>query len=212
MTPQEKIKLADALLQKHLDLGFGSQPKSELDLLVFHHISTSNTYKKLSNYELASALKIPESRIKRLKLDSALRYQNINPKAILGHIVLRTLDGLQVMDIRNSKIEISLENPLEKRELEHYLKKGGHSAEYTLNSEVLKIEPIRLLELMIDNLDNAEKEFAKALKDSLKDKALSDKILGKNSSTDKQIKRARHYLTDSSRVISICKAIGIAVA
>ncbi len=212
MNQQEKIALADAILEKYLELGFGSQSKSELDLLVFHHINKSKEYKKLSNYQLASRLKIPENQVKRLKLTSALRYDTINSKAILGDVVLRTINGSQVLDIRAGKIEISLENPIEKRELENYLKEGGHSAEYTLNREVLKIEPIRLLELMVENIDRAESEFASVLKETLEDQALSNKILGESSSVEKQLKRVREYVGDAAKILAICKALGLIAA
>lgn len=209
MNQQEKLALAEALLDKYLLLGFGSQPKSELDLLVFHHINKSNEYKRLSNYDLASKLKIPESQIKRLKLSSALRYDNINSKAILGAIVLRTVSGEQTLDLRAGKIEITLENPLEKRELENYLKEKKHTAEYTLNSETLKIEPIRLLELMVDNIDRAKQEFAAVLTQALEDQALSDQIIGHDNSPKNQLKRARQHLSDTNMIVSICKNLGI---
>ena len=209
MNQKEKIVFADALLGKYLDLGFGSQPKSELDLLVFHHISRANEYSKLSNYDLATKLRIPESTVKRLKLSSALRYADINPKAILGEIVIRTIRGDQALYVRGGKVEISLENPLEKRELENYLKKKGHSAEYTLNSEVLKIEPIRLLELMVENVDRAKEEFCAVLTASLEDQALSNQIIGEDGNVKKQLNRARQHLGDVNLILSICKNLGL---
>ena len=209
MNQQEKISLAEDILRKYLELGFGSQSKSELDLLVFHHINKSNEYKKLSNYNFATKLKIPEGQIKRLKLSSALRYGNINSKAILGNIVLRTVDGNQTLDIRGGKIEILLENPLEKRELENYLKSNGHSAEYTLNSEILKIEPVRLLELMVDNIDRAQHEFVNTLTNALEDQSLSEQIIGQDDNIKQQIKRVRQHLSDANLILNICKSLGI---
>jgi len=209
MNQNEKVALAEALLEKYIELGFGSQPKSELDLLVFHHINKSNEFKKLSNYDLAAKLKIPEGQIKRLKLSSALRYDTINSKAILGEIVLRTIEGDQTLDIRGGKVEISLENPLEKRELENYLKINGHSAEYTLNSEVLKIEPIRLLELMVENIDRAQQEFTGVLTQALEDQALSDQIIGQDDNIKRQLKRARQHLGDANVILGICKNLGM---
>jgi len=35
MTPQEKQKFLDEFLPKYLASGFGSMPKSEIDLLIF---------------------------------------------------------------------------------------------------------------------------------------------------------------------------------
>jgi len=209
MNKEEKVDLAVALLDKYIDLGFGSQPKSELDLLVFHHINKSNEFKKLSNYDLATKLKIPEGQVKRLKLSSALRYDTINSKAILGEIVFRTVEGDQTLDIRGGKIEIALENPLEKRELENYLKENGHSAEYTLNSEILKIEPIRLLELMVENIERAQQEFASVLTQALEDQALSEQIIGQDDNIKRQLKRARQYLGDANIILNICKNLGL---
>ena len=210
MNQAEKIALADALLSKYFELGFGSQPKSELDLLVFHHINKANEFKKLSNYDLATKLKIPEGQVKRYKLSSALRYDTINSKAILSEIVLRTIDGDQPLDIRGGKVEISLENPLEKRELENYIKVNGHSAECTLNTEVLKIEPIRLLELMVDNIDGAKERFATVLGKALKDQALSKKIIGEDGKIKDQIKRARQYLGDTNAILRVCELLAAA--
>ena len=55
MNQWEKTALGEALVKKYLELGFGSQPKSELDLLVFHHINKVKCFKKLSNYDLAQS-------------------------------------------------------------------------------------------------------------------------------------------------------------
>lgn len=209
MNQQEKVALAEALLEKYLDLGFGSQTKSELDLLIFYHINKANDFKKLSNYDLATRLKMPESQVKRLKLSSALRYEDINSKAILSEIVLRTIDGDQALDIRAGKVEISLENPLEKRELENYLKINGHSAEYTLNTEVLKIEPIRLLELMVENIDRAQQEFSGVLTLALEDQVLSQQIIGQDDNIKRQLKRARQHLADANIILSICKKLSL---
>ena len=161
---------------------------------------------------MATKLKIPEGQVKRLKLSSALRYGGINSKAILGEIVLRTIDGEQALDMRAGKVEISLENPLEKRELENYLKINGHSAGYTLNTEVLKIEPIRLLELMVENIDRAQREFASVLTRALKDQGLSDQIIGQDDNIKRQLKRARQHVVDVNIILNVCKNLGLGLA
>lgn len=159
MNSQEHKEFSKYFIEKYLAYGFGSMPKSEIDLLVFHLLTQTNDYKNKSNYELASLFKIPESRIKTLRLNSALKYKEINSKAILGKIVDRLVHSEQFASFEAGKIEISLEDPIEKRELENFLKKQGHHAEYTLNSELLRIQPIRLFELILDNIDNANAEF-----------------------------------------------------
>ena len=167
MNNREKAQFADAFLETYLLLGLGALSKTEIDTLVFHLLTETGEYRKCSNYELATRFKVSETRIKNLRLAAALKYRDINPKAVLGDVVLRTLDGKQALDVRSGKVEIALENPIEKRELENFLKVRGNSAEYTLNNEVLRIEPIRLLELMVDNLERALESLSLALPDGL---------------------------------------------
>lgn len=177
MTPQELQNLAQIFVEKYLAQGFGSLPKSEIDLLVFYLITQTVEYKNKSNYELATLLKIPESRIKTLRLNSALKYQVINSKAVLGRIVTRLVHSEQFATFESGKIEVSLEDPIEKRELEHFLKKQGHHAEYTLNSELLRILPIRLFELIFDNIDNADQEFNALVQAHIAEKAKVDELI-----------------------------------
>lgn len=53
-------------------MGLGALPKREIDLFIFNNLMEMTAYKGKSNYELAELLKIPESIIKALKLNSAL--------------------------------------------------------------------------------------------------------------------------------------------
>ena len=63
MTPQEKQAFADDFLAKYLASGFGSMPKSEIDLLIFHLLTHTSEYRGKTNYELAGLLKVPESSV-----------------------------------------------------------------------------------------------------------------------------------------------------
>ena len=69
MTPKEFQEFATQFLRKYLAGGFASMPKSEIDLLVFHYLTQADEYQGKSNYELAALLKIPESRVKTLRLN-----------------------------------------------------------------------------------------------------------------------------------------------
>lgn len=159
MTPEEKQTFTEEFIDKFLISGFGSMPKSESDLLIFHLLTQTSEYRGKSNYELAAMLKVPESRIKNMRLNSALKYKVINSKAVLGEVVLRFTHSEQFAAFDSGKVELSLEDPIEQRELENFLKVRGYHAEYTLNSEVMKISPMRLFELIIENVDNPDQEF-----------------------------------------------------
>ena len=171
--------------------GFGSMSKSEIDLLVFHLLMTTNEYRGKTNYELAIMLKTPESRIKTLRLNSALKYQEINSRAILGRIVDRLAHNEQFALFEDGTIEISLEDPIEKRELENFLKVRGYHAEYTLNSELLRIKPIRLFELIVENVENAQQEFNALVQAHINDAEQVEELIDNALTLSQKFKRLR---------------------
>lgn len=203
MTRDEKEKLATQLVSLYLESGFGSPSKRDVDLLLFHHITQARENKGKSNYELAALLKIPESRVKTFRLASALKHQTINTKAILGGIIIRLSIGQQYTTIENGKIEISLEDPVEKRELENFLKSKGHFAEYTFNAEVLRIAPVRLFELIVENMDKPEDQFNTLVRQHIDDQAASERILGGAPTLKQKFARLRKETMNASTLVSL---------
>lgn len=177
MNNDQKAAAFDSLVKSYLEMGFGALPKREIDLFIFKNLMDMADYKGKSNYELAELLKIPESRIKALKLNAALRHNTVNSKAILGRIVDRLIHSVQYAEFQEGKMEVSLEDPLERRELENFLKRRGHHAEYLLNSEVLRISPVRLFEVILDNAHNAQDEIDTIIRRAVNDNAAADEIL-----------------------------------
>ena len=203
MTRDEKEKLAADLVSLYLESGFGSPSKREVDMLLFHHITQARENKGKSNYELAALLKIPESRVKTFRLTSALKYQTINTKAILGNIIIRLSKGQQYTTIENGKIEISLEDPVEKRELENFLKSKGHFAEYTFNVEVLRIAPVRLFELIVENMDKPEDQFNELVRQYINDEAASERILDGAPTLKQKFARLRKETMNASTLVAL---------
>ncbi|NOT98901.1 MAG: hypothetical protein HOO97_07385 [Sideroxydans sp.] len=191
MTRDEKEKFATDFLEIYLATGFGSLPKREIDFIVFHHLCQSREFRGKTNYEVASLLKMPESRIKSFRLTSALKYQEINSKVILGQIVVRLSKGQQFANIESGKLEISLEDPIERRELENFLKTKGHFAEYKFNTEVLRIAPIRLFELIVENLERPDEEFNTLVQQHIEDSAASERILDGAPTLKQKLARLR---------------------
>ncbi len=203
MTRDEKENLATELVSLYLKAGFGSPSKREVDLLLFHHITQAKENRKKSNYELAALLKIPESRVKSHRLASALKYQDINTKAILGEVVLRLYKGMQSATLEAGKFELSLEDPVERRELENYLKSKGHFAEYTFNSEVVRISPVRLFELIVENTEKAEENFNDIVRKHIKDADASDRMINGALTLTEKFHRLRKEVTETSTLITL---------
>lgn len=141
--------------------------------------------------------------MKALRLASALKYQDINSEVILGDIVRRISSAHHISNVDSGKIEISLEDPVEKRELENFLKSKGHFAEYTFNAEVLRITPIRLFELIVENMENGEEQFNQLVRQHLQDKEASDRVLTGAPTLKQKFSRLRKENMDASFIISL---------
>jgi hypothetical protein len=207
MTNQEKLAFANSLLDFYWRFGLGSLSKREIDLLVFHHITQSEEFRDKSNYELATLLKIPESRIKTFRLAAALKHESIDSQEVLRTIVTRIAKGLQHPTVENGKIEISLENPVEKRELENFLKVRGHFAEFTFNTEVLRIAPVRLFELLVEHLNVSETAFQELIRNHLNDQAQSDRILNDAPSWQHKFSQLRKEALSPSTLLTLITAV-----
>jgi len=203
MTRDEKESLATTLVRLYLNAGFGAPSKREVDLLLFHHITQARENRKKSNYELAALLKLPESRIKSYRLASALKYRDINTKAILGDVILRLAKGIQSAALEAGKFELSLEDPIERRELENYLKSKGYFAEYTFNSEVVRIAPVRLFELIVENMENAEDTFNELVRRHINDADVSNRILEGAPTLKQKFQRLRKEVMNPSTLVTL---------
>lgn len=206
MTDDEHQAFAAEFLPKYLANGFGSMPKSEIDLLAFHLLCQTAEYRGKSNYELAALLKVPEARVKALRLNSALKYKDINSKAILGQVVIRFTQSEQFAAFDDGKLELSLEDPLEKREIENFLKVRGYHAEYSLNTEVLKISPLRLFELIIENVEQPVEEFNRIVQTHLEEAQNVGEIIADALSLKQKFRKLRSQVLDAAMLKALVGA------
>jgi len=142
---------AERFLQSYLALSFGAMSKSEIDILVFHLLSRYLGEK--SNYEISNLLKISENRVKTLRLNAHLRYGDTNNPNILSNVLKKIKENLQNIesDSKTATITISVENPVEKREILRRLKEMGQSADFSFNDELLKIKLTAVFALLFED-------------------------------------------------------------
>ncbi|MCZ6133375.1 hypothetical protein O6B42_05695 [Campylobacter ureolyticus] len=180
----EKEKIGGQFLDFYLNSGFGVLNKTDIEISLFYFLK-KNKFKDSLNYEISNFLKIPESRVKRLDLNSTLRFENVDREKhikILKNIFIKFLEKSSSLK-ENQKIVLILEKDIEKRELEFELKSRFYTtAEYGLNGEILKVEPIKFLKLMVEIFSNDKnidiKDYCKKIiKKQLQDEADIEKII-----------------------------------
>lgn len=101
---------AKDFLEFYLRNGFGSLNKSEIELFIFHLLSKN--FKNQKNYEIANSLKITESKLKMLFLNSYMKFSQPEKIWELQDLIDKILDSKPIF--RNKKISITIENPVEK--------------------------------------------------------------------------------------------------
>jgi hypothetical protein len=198
-----------SFVERYLQNGFSSMPKREMDILVFHLLRCRPELKDKSIYELSNIFRISEAKVKALILEGSLRHDVINHKAIIGGIVHRYISKLEHIDMSDGFFEIALDNPIEKREFERAVKMTGHHAEYGINRDILKIRPIRFLEIILQNAENGEKEFVTLVKKAVADVGSQKAVLDKSLSFREKINRLGEEINDKAGLIGL---LGSAVA
>lgn len=126
----------NTFIEQYISRGFGSMTKNDFEVFIFNRLLSMPEYQGKDNYSLSILLRIPESKIKRLRYESALKYGDgkVNykekVKALLTCAQLRGGDR---------KIVFQVEDVLLKSYISSVLKKDGRSIDTSFNPELVVI-------------------------------------------------------------------------
>ncbi len=126
----------DDIIQKYLDRGFGSMNKNDFEVWIFGQILKMGEYRSKNNYELSVALRIPESKIKRLRYESALR--NAKEGTNYKREVMTLLENAKLRN-DGKKIIFQVEDILLKSYISSILKKTGRVLDSSFNQELVVV-------------------------------------------------------------------------
>ena len=76
-TPQNKGSATSDFVEWYLGRGSGSMNKNDFEVWIFNYLLKTKCY-EMSNYEVSVWLKIPESKVKRLRYEAELRFSTAN--------------------------------------------------------------------------------------------------------------------------------------
>ncbi len=114
--------------------GFGSMNKNDFEVFIFSRLLLIDRFKGKSNYELSILLHIPESKIKRLRYESALKHADINT-----NYAQKVYDLLKNAQLRTNdrKIVFQAEDIMIKSYISSILKKNGRMLDSSFNPELI---------------------------------------------------------------------------
>lgn len=168
-------------IKNYLVRGFGSMNKNDFEVFIFGQLLDMDGYKKKNNYELSLLLHIPETKIKRLRYESALKApaksEKENKQAtreILKNASLRS---------REKKIVFQVEDVMLKMYITSILKKDGRTIDSSFNPElvVIHIDDFQYLAQAVcpqKEIDELMHEAKKAIKDEGKKDVTWHDIMG----------------------------------
>ena len=122
-------------IETYLKRGFGSMNKNDFEVAIFNYLITKDeNFIGKSSYELSIALKIPISKIKRLKYEAELKYPQTNYAAEIKKI----LGNAQFRGTRE-RVSFAVEDTAVRKYLENLLKQNGSFLDSSFNAEIVTI-------------------------------------------------------------------------
>lgn len=155
--------------QKFLDIylknGFQSLSKKDIDLLIFYFMEQDELIEGNTNYYKSRFLRITPNKLATLQLESYMRWGDENRGEILREFFRKTFEEKRLNKtieeqrdiIKKGKIPLTIENSVERLQLERTLKEINSNIEYTLNKEVIVVDVKTLFEIVYFSIDNKEK-------------------------------------------------------
>lgn len=206
LTDQEATKLGRAIDELVNERGIGAISKKDYELIVFHHLSSSQELQEDGNYLLANKLKVTEAKIKALRLEASIRHRPANNKAVLGSIVYRIINEMDKPGFSGDIVSITLENPVDRREFEYAVKASKYSVEYGINREILKIDALALFEVILANVDDADIRFKEIVQSHIKDKSRQREVLSNSLTLRQKVNKLGEAVTNNAGAIAILTA------
>ena len=162
-------------LEVYLERGFGSMNKNDVEVLVFRilldKVQNDNPLglKGLSDYVISVRLKIPESKVKRLRYEAELKYP-ISTDEQKKKMLLDVLNRVQYKKDKE-KIQILVSNKMLRLYISDLLSQGGRFFDTSFNSNIVSID-IDDFCFMLNDIYSPEEvnEIIKAAKKSLSKK------------------------------------------
>ena len=133
LSDAEKINFSEEFLTRFLSPGFGTMPKREIEILIFHLLlHKTDAFTGLSNYDVSNELKISESKVKSFKIEASLKYQQkVHQDALMEIARLFFEYNKTKPALEGDNVVFALEDPVLKREFEHAVKGLGYYLDHS---------------------------------------------------------------------------------
>lgn len=166
------------LIKYYLDRGFGSMNKNDFEVWIFNYLLQNKYNNKSDNY-ISRDLRIPESKVKRLRYEANLVFPKTEDEYKKSFYEI--LKEKVYKDAGNNRIQFSINDKSLRLYLLDVLQSYGSFADSSFNSEIVTITANDLVLLISDfeKKDDIIEHVKKQIKTSSKElpQKLSEKCL-----------------------------------
>ncbi len=148
MDIDDKDKFTTEFIDRYSTRGFGSMNKNDFEVMIFDLLRKYGDLKDKSNYEISIDLQIPETKVRRLAYESDLKYGQLTEKTITVEFFKVVANSKFRGDL--NKVEFVIESKFLRTSIGAQLKKLGHYADSSFNSEIVRIH----IDSFIDMLEH----------------------------------------------------------
>ena len=124
----------DEIIAQYLRRGFGSMNKNDFEVAIFSRL-LGTTLKDCSDYEISRKLRIPQSKVKRLRYEASLHNDDLDYSALFQDVIKRA-----VIKSNGTKLQFRIADSSLRSYLDDCLKKGGRFFDSSFNSELVVID------------------------------------------------------------------------
>ncbi|WP_430816064.1 hypothetical protein [Carboxylicivirga sp. RSCT41] len=142
----DKEKFALEFIEQYSIRGFGSMNKNDFEVLIFNLLRKYGDLKEKSNFEISLDLQIPETKVRRLSYESDLKYGHITESDVKVEFFKIVARSKLRADL--NKVEFVIENKFIRTSIGAQLKKLGHYADSSFNSEITRIHIESFVDLL----------------------------------------------------------------
>ena len=126
-------------IQQYLNRGWGCMNKNDFEVYIFNQIITDPNYAGKNDYELSIELAIPQTKVKRLRYESNLKYGRNNAE-VYNQQFREVLMNAKPQAINNGKaVKFCMEDKGLYLYIDNLLKKDGRFGDRSFNSELMVI-------------------------------------------------------------------------
>ena len=156
LSTQAREKFFNEFIEGFLHPSFGCLPKKEIELLVFRLLIDAQYFgESPSMQSISRELRIPLSKVKTIYYEMQLRTVKYTDESFRHDVLLKFQNARIYQVDKKIKIEVGIDDPLLRNEIEAKLKILGDFPDYSFNREIIRFD-VSTYALFIEKFMNEE--------------------------------------------------------